>query len=104
MWDYLYLRRMDFRVIPIIAALMCISLLVISAYTMDSASDFPDESFFTPMVLKQIQFFTLGTFVFLFFAGFDYNKLREWTWVLYAIMILSLAGLFFTDAIQRVQR
>lgn len=104
MWDYLYLRRIDFRIIPIILSLMCISLLVISAYTMDSANEFGDESFFTPLVIKQIQFFALGTFVFLFFVGFDYNKLREWTWILYAIMILSLAGLFFTDAIQRVQR
>jgi len=103
-WDYLYLRRMDFRILPILLALMCISLLVISSYSSDSTADFSEESFFTPMVMKQIQFFGLGFLVFLFFTGFDYNKLREWTWILYVIMIVSLMGLFFTDAIQRVQR
>ncbi len=104
MWDYLYLRRIDFRIVPIILALMFISLLVISAYTVDASSDFSEESFFTPLVIKQIQFFGLGIGVFIFFVGFDYNKLREWAWVLYAIMIMTLIGLFFTDAIQRVQR
>lgn len=104
MWDYLYLKRIDFRVLPIIFALMAISLLVISSYTLDSGVDFSEESFFTPLVIKQLQFFALGSAVFIFFVGFDYNKLREWAWILYAIMIISLVGLFFTDAIQRVQR
>lgn len=104
MWDYLYLKRIDFRLVLVVLALMCISLLVISSYTVDSQADVLDESFFTPLVIKQIQFFGLGALVFIFFVGFDYNKLREWAWVLYAIMILSLIGLFFTDAIQRVQR
>src|SRR5262249_9608291 len=34
----------------------------------------------------------------------DYQKLREWTWFLYALMILALLGLFFTDSVQRVHR
>lgn len=104
MWSSRYLTRLDFRVIPIILILMIISLFVISSYTIDPASDHTDELFFTPIVRTQIQWFVIGTGVYLFCAGFDYNKLREWTWVLYAFMILSLLGLFFTDSIQRVHR
>jgi len=104
MWSYRYLRRLDFRVIPVILALMFISLLVISAYSTNHQPDHPEESFFTHMVRVQIQWFVIGTAVFIFFAGFDYNKLREWTWILYALMLLSLIGLFFTDTVQRVHR
>jgi rod shape determining protein RodA len=95
---------MDFRVIPVILALMCISLLVISAYSTENAIDPMDDSFFTLQVGRQIKGFLLGWVVFLFFAGFDYNKLREWSWILYAIMLLSLIGLFFTSPIQGVRR
>ncbi|SCA62690.1 Rod shape-determining protein RodA [Chlamydiales bacterium SCGC AG-110-P3] len=94
---------MDFRAVAVILALMMISLLVISAST-TTTSDPYSEPFFTPMVKVQLKAFALGGMVFLFFAGFDYNKLREWTWILYAVMILSLIGLFFTDSIQRVHR
>lgn len=104
MWSSRYLTRLDFRVIPVIIALMIISLLVISAYTLDPSSDHTDETFFTPVVKTQIQWFAIGSLVYLFCAGFDYRKLREWTWILYALMILSLVGLFFTDSIQRVHR
>ena len=104
MWSYHYLPRIDYRVIPVIVALMMISLLVISAYTTDNVLDPLDDTFFTPSVKHQIEGFALGCVFFLFFAGFDYNKLREWTWILYGIMILALIGLFFTDPIQRVHR
>lgn len=46
----------------------------------------------------------IGWGVFFVFVVLDYNKLREWTWVLYGLMILSLVGLFFTDSVQRVHR
>ena len=104
MWSARYLARLDFRVIPVILCLMVISLLVIASYTLDTTSDHTEEVFFTPLVRTQLQFFAVGTLVYLFFAGFDYNKLREWTWILYALMIVSLVGLFFTDSIQRVNR
>lgn len=104
MWSSRYLKRLDFRVIPVILSLMLISLLVISSYTTNSNSDNTEEVFLTPIVRTQIQWFIIGSFVYVFCAGFDYNKLREWTWVLYALMILSLVGLFFTDSIQRVHR
>lgn len=104
MWSFKYLARLDFRVIPIILGLMLISLLVISSYSIDSSSDHLEEAFLVPMVKVQIQWFVIGSVIYLLCAGFDYNKLREWTWVLYTLMLLSLIGLFFTDSIQRVHR
>jgi rod shape determining protein RodA len=104
MWNIKALSRIDFRVIPVIAGLMIISLLVISAYSLDMAPDMAEESFFTPTVRSQIQWFVIGSFIYLFFACLDYHRLRNWTWILYAIMILSLVGLFFTDSVQRVHR
>ena len=44
------------------------------------------------------------TAVYLFFAGMDYRKLREWNWILYGGMIVLLVGLFFAPAIQNVHR
>jgi len=85
-------------------SLMLISLLVISSHTIHSSSDQVNEPFFTPMVRTQIQWFFIGSVVYILCAGFDYNKLREWTWILYTLMVISLIGLFFTDSIQRVHR
>lgn len=104
MWKYQTLSRIDFRVIPILLALMAISLIVISSYSVDPTHDAQEESFFTPMVKVQIRWFLIGSVVFIFFAAFDYNKLREWTWILYALMLLSLIGVYFTDPIAHVHR
>jgi rod shape determining protein RodA len=103
MWSYQHLSRIDFRVIPLILALMGISLLIISSHTSVALPGIEDP-FLTPLTIQQLRFFFIGWIVFFFFAGFDYNKLREWTWILYIFMIVSLFGLFFTDAIQRVNR
>lgn len=92
--------RVDGRVLLIMLALMLISLITISGMSVKEA----DEPLITSAVVHQIKAFVIGWGVFLLFAFLDYNKLREWTWVLYAFMILSLVGLFFTDAIQRVHR
>ncbi|MCB1112347.1 MAG: FtsW/RodA/SpoVE family cell cycle protein [Chlamydiales bacterium] len=104
MWNYQYLARIDFRIVPILFFLMVISLLVIASQSLSPSADSIDESFFTPIVIKQIQKFGVGILVFAFFAAFDYNKLREWTWVLYALMLFALLGLFFVDPIARVHR
>jgi rod shape determining protein RodA len=104
MWSARSLTRLDFRVIPVILALMLISLLVISSYSIAPQSDHIDEAFFTPIVRTQIQWFVIGWLLFLLFAGFDYNKMREWTWILYGLILISLVGLFFTDSVQRVHR
>lgn len=104
MWSYRYLSRIDFRLVGVILALMFISLLIVSSFTTNATHDALDESFFTPVVKQQIRWFIIGMGVFLFVACFDYNKLREWTWLLYTIIVVLLVGLFFTDAIQRVHR
>ncbi len=104
MWNYQYLHRIDFRMIPVILGLMFIGLLVISSYSMDSLPDHSEDVFLTPMVKTQLKWLVIGTGVFIFFACFDYNKLREWTWLLYSIMIILLIGLFFTSAIAGVHR
>lgn len=103
MWSHRYLSRIDFRIIPVILSLMFISLLTISSFSVDATSGI-DEGFFTAVVKQQIRWFMISSGVFVLFAGFDYNKLREWTWLLYAIIVLLLAGLFFTSAIQNVHR
>lgn len=104
MWSYRYITRVDFRVIPVILSLMFISLLVVSSYSADHLFDQFEDPFLTPMVKHQLQWFAIGWSVFFFFAAFDYNKLREWTWILYFVMVVLLFGLFFTDPIQRVHR
>ena len=107
MWNWTYLSRIDGRMLVVIFALMGISLLVVSAHTTSVPlgwQEAADESFWTPLVRKQVQGFLLGFAIFFFFAGFDYNKLREWTWVLYALMLVALVGVFFTESIQRVHR
>lgn len=104
MWNFRALAYIDFRLFPILFALMTISLLIISDYSVEYHVDGGDEGFFTPMVNHQLQWFCLGSVVFVFVAAFDYNKLREWTWAFYALMLLALIGLFFTDPIQRVHR
>ncbi len=103
LWSHQYLSRIDWRVVPLILALMAIGLLVISSHTTIAPNGI-DESFFTPLARTQLQWCLAGWIVFLLSAGFDYRKLREWVWILYALMLVSLIGLFFTDSIQRVNR
>lgn len=104
MWNTLSLSRIDFRVVPILLTLMFISLLVISSHTGGVDKEGLEEGFFTPTVRLQMQWFLIGSVVYVLSATFDYHKLREWTWILYVLMIVSLLGLFFTDSIQRVHR
>ncbi len=104
MWNACYLKRLDFRVIPVIVSLMIISLLVISSYSPVANADYREEQFWTPLVRTQLQWFAIGSVLYIICACFDYNKLREWTWILYFLMLLALIGLFFTDSIQRVHR
>lgn len=103
MWNFRYLSRIDFRTIPLLMGLMVMSLLVISATTCDSV-DRIEESFFTPYVMSQIKWYSVGVGVYLLFAAFDYQQLRKWSLFLYIITLILLAGLFFTAPIQNVQR
>jgi rod shape determining protein RodA len=100
MWDHRYLRQIDFRMIPLLLALMWISLLVISATTGEEGI----ETLWTPMAKSQAGWFLLGWGIYLLFAGMDYHKLRDWTWLLYGVTLLLLIGLFFTTPIQNVHR
>jgi len=103
MWNHRYLFRLDFRLIIVVLLLMMISLYVVSSMTTDPSAAFP-EALFTPLVKSQIHWFLLGWLLFIFLAGFDYRKLREWTWILYALMLLLLLGLYFVGPIQNVHR
>ncbi|MCX6988697.1 MAG: FtsW/RodA/SpoVE family cell cycle protein [Chlamydiae bacterium] len=104
MWSHQYLKLIDLRTIPILLGLMAMSLLVISSTTVEAWELSQDESFFTPFVKGQIKWFGIGSLFYLFFAGFDYRKLKKWSWILYIGMIMMLFGLFFTAPIQNVQR
>lgn len=101
MWDTKYLRRIDLRLLFVIIALMIISLTILSA---TSYYETQQERLLTPMVRGQIQFFLLGWIVFISCAMLDYQKLREWTWILYIGTLILLIGLFFTSPIQNVHR
>ncbi len=103
MWNRQLLRYIDYRLVLLSLSLMVISLLVVSSTTVE-LQDLEFGSFFTPYVKKQLQFYAIGWGVFLFLSGTDYQKLREWTWILYAGMILMLVGLFFVPSIQGVHR
>ncbi len=103
MWQHQYLRYLDLRTIPILLGLMVISLLVISATTGEMQESFW-ETLLTPTTATQLKWFAIGWIVYFFFAGIDYRKLRQWTWLLYVIALIMLVGLFFTAPIQNVQR
>lgn len=103
MWNHHSLRRLDFRTFPLLLGLMMISLLVISATSIDRI-DSIEKSFFTPLVKSQMQWFVIGSVAYLFFAGLDYHKLREWSWIFYLVTIVMLMGLFLTDSIKNVHR
>ncbi len=100
MWSYRYLSRMDLRVIPVILALMAISLLAVSSASQEGT----ESSALTPLATSQLQWFGLGWLTFFIAAGLDYHKLREWTWLLYGLTLLALVGVFFSPAIQNVHR
>lgn len=103
MWDHRYLTRVDFRTIPILLVLMLVSVLVIASTTGDYG-ELHEDLFLTPLAKSQIRWFAISGIAYLFFAGLDYRKLKEWTWFLYFGMLLLLIGLFFVPAIQNVHR
>ncbi len=103
MWDPRYIKRMDYRIVAIIIALMTISLLVIISTT-SPISHTGESIIFSGFVKNQAKAFLLGWAVYLFIVGFDYRKLREWTWFLYLGIVLLLLGLYFTTPIHNVRR
>jgi len=103
MWDAKVLSRIDWRLIPLVLCLMGISLLVISSMTGD-VNEWDGIVFWTPLVKSQMRWSLLGWGVFAFCAAFDYRKLRDWSFVLYIVILLLLIGLFFVAPIQNVHR
>ena len=103
MWDHRYIKRMDYRIVAIVLALMCISLLVITSTTAPNPGG-SEKILFSNFVKNQAKSFVLGWIVYLFLVGFDYRKLREWTWFLYLGIVLLLLGLYFTTPIHNVRR
>lgn len=99
MWDASCLKRLDVRPIMMIIALMSISCITIGSIVQSSA-----PTFLSPMVLTQLKGFFLGWIAYIFFAGLDYHKLKDWSWAIYAVFIVLLVGLFFTSSIQNVKR
>ncbi|MCB1108357.1 MAG: rod shape-determining protein RodA [Chlamydiia bacterium] len=97
LWNHLAIRRIDLRPIPIILALMGISLLILVATS-------GGDVLFCPIVKKQLQWFAIGWGAYFFCAGLNYHKLRKWAPFLYAAAVLLLIGLFFTDPIHNVRR
>jgi rod shape determining protein RodA len=98
MWDHRVLSRIDFRILPVVGFLALISLLVISSMT----GEWPQ--FWTPLVKSQVRWFLMGSAVFVLCAAFDYRKLRDWSVVLYVVILVLLFGLFFVSPIQNVHR
>ncbi len=103
MWNHKVLTRLDFRTIPIIFLLMICSIFVISATTTEY-STLETAPFLTPHVKNQIKRFAIGWLCYVFFAGLDYHKFRDWSWIIYFTTVLLLMGLFFTHPIQNVHR
>lgn len=103
MWDPRYLKRIDFRTVPIVLLLMTISILVIISTT-SIIHGVQEEIVFSSMVKNQLRAFGLGILVYLFLICFDYRKLREWTWFFYLGMIVLLCGLYFSPSIHNVRR
>jgi rod shape determining protein RodA len=101
-WQYRYLRWMDWRVIPIIFLLMIASLLVISAATSDWRAE--KWSALSPYVISQLKWYGVGWAAYLLFAGIDYHKLKKCAVLIYIAILLLLMGLFFTPPFLNVHR
>lgn len=105
LFDFRYLKRIDIRPLFTVLFLMGISLIIIASHSLPSSfHDLSEAPFFTHTVKMQLERFLISFICYFFFAALDYHRLREWAWVLYALTLLSLVGLFFSDSIQNVHR
>ncbi|MBN1914303.1 MAG: FtsW/RodA/SpoVE family cell cycle protein [Parachlamydiales bacterium] len=102
MWDQKKLSRMDFRFLPVVVILIGISILIIASTTTEE--EILSGILKSPFVKHQIQAFLIGCVIFLFFAGIDYHRYKEWSWILYAFVLLLLLGLYVTKPIASVHR
>lgn len=106
MWRARSILRIDVRVLLIAFFIQFLGCITISSFS-ESFLVEQEEGFsllFQPQLRSQIVYIILSWIAFFCAVGFDYNKLREWSWILYFIALVALVGLFFTDPIVRVQR
>ena len=96
------IRRLDYRLLPVMFLLMVSSVLIISSTTYDLSQS--NASFFTPFAIKQIAWFFIGSIFFLLLSYSDYRKLRKISLSLYLGVIILLIGLYFVDPIHNVRR
>lgn len=99
----IYVRRLDYRIFPLLLLLMIVSLLVIASADQSSAY-LESPVLFTPLVLRQLLFFGIGWVWFFFLSYYDYRKLRQHCLFIYIGIVILLLGLFFTEPIQNVRR
>ncbi len=99
----LTLKNIDWRIVFVMLGLMGISLLVISSNDTFYLTN-PDFVGLTPRLAAQLRWFAIGFLLFFFCAAFDYNRLRNFSSILYFVAILALIGLFFTEGHKSVQR
>lgn len=97
-----YFRYANSWVFVVILLLMAVSVIVISS--MDPSSIDASFGVLTKRTIMQLQHFAIGWGAYFFCMSFDYRKLKQWVWVLYFLMLLSLIGLFFVPAVQNVHR
>jgi rod shape determining protein RodA len=90
----------DFSSIVIIAFLMCVSLIVISGTSTSDVS----ESFFTPLTIAQIKWFSLGWVAYIVTALGPYHLLRRYAVPIYLGLIIALIGLYLMPSIHSVHR
>jgi len=68
MWDHRCLYRIDFRIIPVLAALMFVSLLVMSSVDFHASGDVAGGvRLFSPFVKSQLRSFFVGSVAFIFY-------------------------------------
>lgn len=104
MWSLRRFWYIDFRVVLIVLLIQALGVVTIASYSHSLLTESDPPSFFLPAVKSQMEWIALGWGAFFFLALFDYAKLREWAWIIYALSVIALIGLFFTDPIMRVQR
>ncbi len=106
MWSFTAISRIDMRVIIIALVIQLLGCCTIAAFSEHYLVEGEDSIsvFSLPQIRAQMMYIILSWIVFFIAVMFDYNKLREWTWILYVIALCALIGLFFTDPIVRVQR
>lgn len=81
---------------------MIISLFVISSTTIPFEGQ--DVGFFTHYTKVQLRYFILGSLVYFLVALVDYRKLKNYSLLIYLVMLISLIGLFFVPAVHGVNR